>query len=188
MDPFFAPLVVVFLGIFHILGGSALGQGVRAALHGSDDFMTLIMSGALIGGLPVIFDWVFLIAQGYVVHGLIGPLLVIVCACVTAFVPLDAYGPALAPAALGSAAFLIGLLSVPLILDRSQEYDFGATDYIFGGCFALGFILIGGVFAWNGFRAILSVSLDQTQAKSGAKGKRARKRKTMSSTINKYWE
>jgi hypothetical protein len=177
MNPFFPLLLTVFFSIFHVLGGVAMGQGVRAALRGSDESMSLVLWGAGMGGLPVIFDWFFLIAQGHLIYGLIGPILFIITTLASAFLQVKMDGGALISAALGSAGLVMGLLSIPLMLDRSKTFDLGVTDYLFGGCFVLLFVVIGGAFAWNGYSAMLrGISLDQEYAEREQKVKHARKR------------
>lgn len=189
MNPFFPPLITVFLGVFHLLGGGALGQGVRAALRESDQSVNLILWGGLMGGLPLVFDWYFLIAQGHIIYGLIGPLLFLISASAAAFLRLRIDGPAVLSAVVGSAALFIGLLVIPLMLGRAQEFELGITDYLFGAVFVLMFVLIGGAFAWNGFSAMLrGISLDQAHAERAQKIGRSRKRKSVDVTIKKYWE
>ncbi len=178
MNPFFPLLLTVFFSIFHVLGGGALGQAVRAPRRGSDESTFFLLWGVGMGGLPVIFDWFFLIAQGHLIYGLIGPILFIITTLASAFLELKIDGGAVVSAALGSTAFLIGLFSIPLMLDRSKTFDLGMTDYLFGGCFVLLFIVIGGSFAWNGFRAMLrGISLDKEYAEREQKLKHSRQRK-----------
>lgn len=177
MNPFFPLLLTVFFGIFHFLGGVALGQAVRAARGGLDPW-SLLVWGVGMGGLPVIFDWFFLIAQGHLIYGLIGPCLFVITTLASAFLELKIDGGAIISAAVGSAGFLIGLFPIPLMLDRSKTFDLGMTDYLFGGCFALLFVVIGGSFAWSGFSAIMrGISLDQAHAEREQKVKHSRERK-----------
>ncbi len=178
MDPFFPLLLTVFFGIFHVLGGGALGQAVRAARRGSDETTFLLLWGVGMGGVTVIFDWFFLIAQGHLVYGLFGPILFIVTTLASAFLEVKVDGGALVSAALGSTAFLIGLLSIPLMLDRAKAFDAGLTDYLCGSIFVLLFVVIGGAFAWNGYRAMLGgISLEQEYAGREQKVKHPRERK-----------
>ncbi len=177
MNPFFPLLLTVFFGIFHLLGGGALGQAVRLARRGSDPWF-FVLWGAGMGGLPLIFDWFFLIAQGHLIYGLIGPALFGITTLASAFLEVKMDGGAVISAALGSAGFLIGLLSIPLMLDRSKTSDLGMTDYLGGGCFVLLFVVIGGSFAWSGFSAIVrGISLDQAYAERAQKPKQPRQRK-----------
>ncbi len=177
MYPYFPLLLTVFFGVFHVLGGGALGQSIRAARRGSDQAIPLVLWGAFMGGLPLVFDWFFLVAQDHLVYGLIGPVLFVVTTVASAFLDLVNEGPAVVSAALGSAGFLIGLLSIPLMLDRAKEFDVGVTDYLFGGLFVLLFVLIGGAVAWNGIsELLLSISFDRTHAERERDPKHARDR------------
>ncbi len=178
MNPFVLLLLTMFFGIFHLLGGGAIGQGVHALRRGSDQWRFLFLWGALMGGVPLIFDWFFLISQDYMPYGLVGPAVFVISAFVSAYLDLDIDGGAVISAALGSSAFLIGLFSIPLMLDRSQASNPGMEDYLFGGCFVLLFVVIGGSFAWNGFSAILrGISLDQAYVEREEKLERPRDRK-----------
>ncbi len=178
MNPFFPLLLAVFFGIFHLLGGGAIGQGVQALRRGSSQWLFLFVWGAIMGGVPLIFDWFFLIGQGYWLAGLIGPAVFVISAFISAYLELDIDGGAVISAALGSTAFLIGLFSIPLMLDRSKEFNLGTEDYLFGGCFVLAFVGVGGSFAWNGIRAILrGISLDQAYAEREGKRERPREGK-----------
>src|SRR5574340_744660 len=125
MNPFFPLLLTVFFSIFHALGGAALGQAVRAARRGSDEFTFLLLWGAGMGGLPVIFDWFFLIAQGRLIYGLVGPTLFVITTFASAFLELRIDGGAVVSAALGSTALLIGLFSIPLMLDGLESSNVG---------------------------------------------------------------
>jgi hypothetical protein len=157
--------LTVFFSIFHMLGGGAVGQGVRAAQRGSDKAMFFLLWGAGMGLVPLVFDWFFLIAQGHLIYGLVGPILFVVTALASAFLELKIDGGAVISAAAGSVGFLLGILSVPLMLDAAKTHDLGAADYVFGGCFVLLFVVIGGAFAWNGFSAIFrGIALDQEYA------------------------
>lgn len=189
MNPFLPPLLVVFFSIFHFLGGVSLGQGLRLLRQG-EDAMFYLLFGAGMGGVPVIFDWVFLIAPGYTIQGLIGPVVFLVAAFVGAFLESNSDGPAVISAGLGTGAFLIGLFSIPLMLNAAQGFNPATEDYIFGACFVLLFVVIGGSFAWKGFSAILrGISLDDEQLQHERRLRRPRKRKTsMGISVKKYWE
>lgn len=178
MSPYLPPLLVAFFGVFHFLGGGAAGQGVRAALRGSDDWKLFLLWGLGMGGLPVVFDWFFLIAQGYALLGLIGPAIFVVTLLASAFLEMKIDPTAVISAALGSAALMIGLFAIPLMLDAYKESNPGVEDYIFSAIFVLLFVLIGGAFAWNGFSAILrGVSLDHVLSERVQKQNQPRKRK-----------
>lgn len=157
--------LTVFLSIFHALGGGAVGQGFRAAQSGSHKATFFFLWGALMGLVPLIFDWFFLIAQGNLIYGLVGPVLFIATALASAFLTLNIDGGAIISTALGTVAFLLGLLSIPLMLDAARGRALGTEDYAFSSCFVLMFVVIGGSFAWNGLRAIFrGVSLDDELA------------------------
>jgi hypothetical protein len=64
-------------------------------------------------------------------------------------------GGATVSAAIGSAALLLGIFSVPLMLGAAKTNDLGTEDYLFGSCFVLMFVLVGGGFAWTGFSGIV---------------------------------
>ncbi len=81
-------------------------------------------------------------------------------------------------ATLGSVGFLLGILSIPLMLDVTKTRTVGMEDYIFGSCFVLLFVVIGGAFAWNGFRSIFrGVPLDELYAEREQKPSRRQNRK-----------
>jgi len=161
MEQIFPLFIAVFLSIFHALGGGAVGQGLRAAQSGSNKTTFFFLWGGLMGLTPLIFDWFFLIAQGNLIYGLVGPVLFIAAALASAFLNLNMDGGAIISAAMGTVALLLGILSIPLMLDAARASNPGLTDYIFGGCFVLMFVVIGGSFAWNGLRAIFrGVTLD----------------------------
>ncbi|MBI5032232.1 MAG: hypothetical protein HZB51_17005 [Chloroflexi bacterium] len=131
-----------------------MGLGVRAALRGSDKVYFYAIWGTLIGLVPFLFDWFFLIAQGHLIYGLVGPVLFGVALVASAFLELKIDGAAVISAVIGSAAFLLGILSIPLSLDATKTRTLGIEDYVFGSCFVLMFVVIGGSFAWNGFSAM----------------------------------
>ncbi len=162
MNTFLALFLTVFFSIFHVLGGGAMGQAVRSAQSGSDKTAFFLLWGAGMGVPPLLFDWFFLIAQGQLIYGLVGPVLFVVTLLASAFLQVKIDGPALISAALGSAAFLLGVLAIPLMLDAARQAGAGLSDYVFGACFVLMFVVIGGSFAWNGLSAIVrGISLDQ---------------------------
>jgi hypothetical protein len=170
--------ITIFLSIFHLLGGGAVGQGLRATLRGSDKATFFLLWGAGMGLLPLIFDWVFLVAQGHLIYGLVGPVLFIIAALASALLELKIDGGAIISAALGSVALLLGILSIPLMLDAAKTTNPGMADYVFGGCFVLLFVVIGGSFAWNGFGALYhEISLDQEYAEHEQKLEEHQKRK-----------
>ena len=178
MNQIFPLFLTVFLSIFHLLGGGAVGQGLRSAQRGSDKATFFLLWGAVMGLLPLVFDWFFLIAQGYPVYGLVGPIIFVASAFASAFLELNIDGGAVISAAVGSVAFLLGILSIPLMLDAAKSADPGVEDYVFGGCFVLLFVVIGGSFAWNGFSALLrGISLDQEYAEREVKLEERQKRK-----------
>ena len=178
MQQIFPLFITVFFSIFHALGGGAVGQGLRAAQRGSNKATFFFLWGGLMGLLPLIFDWFFLIAQGNLIYGLVGPILFIVTAFASAFLTLNIDGGAIISAAIGTTGFLLGILSIPLMLDVAKTANPGITDYAFGGCFVLIFAVIGGSFAWNGLRAIFrGVSLDQEYAEREQKLEEREKRK-----------
>ncbi len=170
--------ITVFLSIFHLLGGVAVGQGLRATVRGSDKAIFFLLWGAGMGLLPLIFDWFFLIEQGHLIYGIVGPVLFIVAALASALLQLKIDGGAIISAALGSVALLLGILSIPLMLDATKTTDPGMVDYVFGGCFVLLFVVIGGSFAWNGFSALFrGISLDQEYAERELKLQERQKRR-----------
>lgn len=163
MNPVWPLIITVFLGIFHLLGGAALGQGWRALERDSSTATFFFAWGAGMGLLPLVFDWFFLIRMGNWVYGLVGPVILIVSTLASAFLEVKVDGFAVMSAALGTTAFLLGILAIPLVLDtfRTKE-TVGFEDYVGGSCMVLLFVVIGGAFAWNGFSAMLrGISLDQ---------------------------
>lgn len=165
MDQIFPIFITVFLSIFHALGGGAVGHGLRTAQRGSNKAGFFFLWGGLMGLVPLIFDWFFLIAQGNLLYGLVGPVLFIITALASAFLNLNLDTSAIISAAMGTTGLLIGILSIPLMLDAAQTTNPGVADYVFAGCFVLMFVVIGGAFAWNGFGAIFrGITLDQEYA------------------------
>lgn len=145
-----------------LVGGSA-GQGVRVArtnVKRATSFF--VWGGSKWGFLPLVFDWFFLVAQANLTHGLVGPVLFVFSAMACAFLKLNVDGGAVISALMGSVALFLGILSAPLMLQAAKTGDPGTTDYAFGGCFVLMFVMIGPAFAWNGSSAIfLGATLDQ---------------------------
>lgn len=178
MSPFMALLLTVFFSLPHILGGGAIGQGIRAIKNGSDASVSLFLWGAIMGGLPVVFDWFFLILPGYVLNGLVGPSLFLVAMLMSAFLDLHFDGSAVLSAVLGSGAVLVGILAVPLMLDALRTSSPQITDYVCGGGMVVMFIAIGGSFAWNGFSAMIrGITFDQEMAERETKDRTPHPRK-----------
>ncbi len=162
MNPVWPLIFTVFFGVFHVLGGAAVGLGLRALQRGSEEANGLLLQGAIMGLLPLVFDWFFLIAPGNLLLGLVGPFLFVVAALASPFLESKVDGPALISAVFGSFGLLLGILVIPLMLDAARTGNFGTSDYIFGSCFVLGWVVLGATFAWNGFTAIVrGISLDQ---------------------------
>ena len=173
------PLILtVFFSVFHILGGGALGLGLRSLQRGEPQANFFLVWGAGMGLLPLIGDWVTLIIPGYLMYGLVGPALLIISTLATALVEIKIDGPAIISAVLGSTGFLLGILVIPLLLDWVKTGKPGIEDYIGGSCLVLLFVVIGGSFAWNGFSAIVrGISLDQEYTEREQKLEERRQRK-----------
>jgi formate-dependent nitrite reductase membrane component NrfD len=56
MTQTWALFITVFLSIFHVLGGGAVGYALRAALRGSDKSIFFVVWGAGMGLTPLVFD------------------------------------------------------------------------------------------------------------------------------------
>lgn len=152
-------ILVLFFGIFHLTGGLAVGKGIRE--RGSDKKAggQLIAWGAIMGVTPTLFDWFFLIREGELVWGLIGPGLFIM-AGILGWVFLNGElsrrnEKSIGAVLMGGTALILGLLLTPYLIQQAQIREgIGLVDYVCGGAIPLMFIFIGASFAWNGVTAL----------------------------------
>lgn len=157
LNPIF---LVVFFGIFHIAGGLAVGKGVRERVSDSEAGNSLIAWGFIMGGLPLVFDWLFLIREGALIAGLIGPALFVISAIVGGLAFTGelsrknekSFGAIL----MGGTGLMLGLMLTPYLIQQAQTRDdIGMVDYLCGGLIPIIFMFIGGSFVWTGLSAIL---------------------------------
>lgn len=153
-------ILVVFFGIFHLIGGLAVGKGIRERAAEGKSGSELMLWGAVIGITPILFDWFFLIREGELIWGAVGPALFI-AAAIFGRVVLNGdlsrrNEKSIASVLMGGAAFSLGLLLTPYMIQQAQTREnLGAADYVCGGAIPLMFILIGASFVWNGLSAIM---------------------------------
>ena len=163
MNPVWPLIITVALSVCHVLGGGALGMGLRMSRRGGAEKTNFfILWGAGMGVLPLIVDWAFLILPGNWLYGMVGPILLILTTAAGAFLRLKLDIPAIISAVIGSAWCLLGILVIPLMLDAARAGKFKTEDYFFSAFFVLFSLFVGSVFARNGFAALLrGISLDQ---------------------------
>lgn len=155
-NPFF---LAFFFSLFHAFGGAAVGRAIRTLATEPENSLTLFIWGGIMGLGPLVFDWFFLIREGHLAYGLIGPSVFVVVALVGGFfwrgalAKLD--GAAMAATTLGSASVVIGVALIPFMLTAARERQLELADWIFAPLMLLMFLGIGGGFAWTGMSAIL---------------------------------
>lgn len=152
-------ILVVFFGLFHAAGGLAAGKGLREKFSGSETGGQLLAWGILMGTVPLIFDWFFLIRIGALTAGLIGPVLFGVAILLgAAFFTGEVSRKnekSIAAILMGGMSFMLGSMLIPYLLQQAETREnLGVIDYVCGGSIPLFFILIGGSFAWSGFQAL----------------------------------
>ena len=152
-------ILVVFFGIFHVVGGLGLGKGIRERITDPKAGNQLIAWGLIMGALPIVFDWFFLIRVGELVLGLVGPVLFIVAAIVGGmFFTGDLSRnneKSIGSILMGGTALMLGLMLTPYLIQQANTRDnLGLVDYLCGGSIPVFFILIGASFVWTGFSAI----------------------------------
>jgi hypothetical protein len=182
MNPTSLPLLVVFFGIFHVFGGALFGQGIRALRDNRDRARFFLVSGAVFGILPIVFDYAFLMMQNAVVWGLGGPALFLFATVVSAFVwegPFEEIDPkALLALGMGSGAVLLGIFGAMFMWNAAQQDNVGAFDYIMGGVWTCLFVGVGASFAWLGLSALMhhrTLAEENTLRARAAKGKNRKK-------------
>jgi hypothetical protein len=158
--------LVTFFSIFHIVGGLAIGKGIREFILKSDKGKRYILWGAIMGIPPLAFDWAFLIYPGKIIYGSIGPALFII-AIMFASIFLtgkfsETHEKSIGIAVMGLASLLIGLSIAPFIIKQALLPGMGLEDYIFSSCLLVMPILVGFGFLSNAVRAMLNnKSLDE---------------------------
>lgn len=154
-NPFF---LAFFFSIFHAFGGAAVGRAIRTLATEPENSVTLLIWGGVMGLGPLIFDWFFLLREGHLGYGMIGPAVFVVVALVGGFLWRGALakldGGAMAATMLGSAGVVIGVALIPYMLTVARERRLELADWILGPLMLLMFIGIGGGFAWTGINAL----------------------------------
>jgi hypothetical protein len=150
---------VVFFGIFHVIGGLALGKGLRERVLDAGASNQMIAWGLIMGASPTLFDWFFLIREGALVPGLIGPASFLVAAIVGGIFFTGELSrkneKSIAAILMGGTSLMLGLMITPYLIQQAQTREnLGLVDYVCGGLIPVFFIFIGGSFAWTGFSAI----------------------------------
>jgi hypothetical protein len=155
MPPMFSAL---FFSIFHAFGGAALGRGLRTLRSDPQNAATLLLWGALMGLTPLLFDWFFLLRVGQWAYGVIGPGIFVMTALASAALWTGALeqldGRAMAAAALGGSALVIGLAAAPLLVGAALAHGAAAGEIVFGAVWLLFFVGIGSGIAWTGLMAL----------------------------------
>lgn len=152
-------ILVLFFGIFHLTGGLAVGKGIRERRSDNKAGSQLIAWGAVMGATPTLFDWLFLVREGEIVWGFIGPGLFIVAGILGwAFLNGELSRrneKSIGAVLMGGSALMLGLLLTPYLIQQAQTRgDIGLVDYVCGGAIPLMFILIGASFTLNGITAL----------------------------------
>ncbi len=159
-----------FFSIFHAMGGAAIGLGFRSLNQDLQKSKMLFIWGGLMGVVPFLFDWVFLISRGQLLYGLIGPagwvLSMIVVGLFWQGESQRLNGSALIALFLGGAALIMGILLAPYMIHSAVQNEVGLADWIFGGIFLFMFVVIGGSIAWAGLMTLLR---DSTQSQEEGK-------------------
>ena len=162
MTPLF---LVFFFGIFHLFGGLAFGRGLRDLFDSKEHKTNLILWGALMGITPTLFDWFFLIRDGQLIEGLIGPAIFILSTLISAIfltAKLTAvHEKSIGAILMGGCALMFGLLLAPYLYQQAfsaastLQRELELADYLFGSCLLILPLLVGTGFIWNGVQAIL---------------------------------
>lgn len=152
-------ILVVFFGIFHVIGGLGLGKGIRERITDPKAGNQLIAWGLIMGALPIVFDWFFLIRVGHFISGLVGPTLFIIAALVGGIHFTGELSrkneKSIGAIMMGGTALMLGLMLTPYLIQQAgTRDDLGLVDYLCGGSIPVFFILIGTNFVWTGFTAI----------------------------------
>lgn len=146
-------LLVAFFAVFHLLGGAALGKGIR------DKNSQQALWGAFMGITPIVFDWAFLIREGLAFYGLIGPFIFVIAVIASYLLFQTKFSKtnekSIGAILMGSSSLLIGLALAPFLINRALTFDLQPVDYLFGSCILVLPILVGIGFVWSGFAAIL---------------------------------
>ncbi|MBI5302198.1 MAG: hypothetical protein HY868_08680 [Chloroflexi bacterium] len=158
MSPDSPLFLVFFFSIFHALGGAAVGRAIRTLQSEPQNSLTLFIWGGIMGLGPLVFDWFFLIREGELGYGMIGPAVFVVVALVGGFLWRGALekidGGAIASAAVGGAACLIGIMLAPYLIGIARTRQLEIADWCFGTLLVLLFVGVGASFAWTGALAI----------------------------------
>lgn len=156
MSPWF---LVIFFGIFQILGGAMLGRGARLVWSEPEAARGLVFGGIMFGIFPMLFDWFYFIQQGQLLYGLIGPALWGGSALLAALAGpglVRRFDPkAVGAVVIGTAAALLGVFAIPFFMEQLKGRDIGSMDYVFAGCWVFMFVVIGSGTALAGLRALV---------------------------------
>src|SRR5512133_2187932 len=123
-NPYF---LVMFFGIFHVIGGLALGKGLRERVTDAGTGNQLIAWGLLMGVSPTLFDWFFLIREGALVPGLIGPVLFVVTAVIGGIFFTGELSrkneKSIAAILMGGTSLMLGLMPTPYLIQQAQTRE-----------------------------------------------------------------
>lgn len=148
MDPKLIPLLVVFLGIFHVIGGAAFGTGLRRMIWEGGEAEFLLIWGGLFGGIPMVFDLFLLFGNPFA--GVIGPALFLASMLITTFFwrgVLEEIGAAtLTSIVVGAGALLLGAAALPFLVERGEV--------VFAILWSSIFITAGAIFLFAGLNAL----------------------------------
>ncbi len=132
-----ALFMMAFLGIFQVIGGLAIGSGLRGLrTHGGSSLFLLIW-GAGFGGIPLLMSLLILALSNYPLFALIGPIVFLGAIGFSIFLLprllQDFDAGTLITLGMGAIFLFVGLgVGVLLLLQR----QFGMA-LIFGGIFTL---------------------------------------------------
>lgn len=156
-NPFF---LAFFFSIFHLLGGLALGRGLHGWRVTNENGVTLIIWGLLIGVGPFLFDWFFLLREGQILPGLVGPAIFVLAALVTFFVWTGELSrkneKSIISLIIGMTAVLVGLGITPILITQAQTRELTLADWVFGPCIAILPFFVGINFIYLAIKAMWS--------------------------------
>lgn len=175
MSPLF---LAFFFGIFHLLGGMAVGRGMRNWRQDPDNGLSLLLWGILLGLGPILFDWLFLLREGQVLYGMIGPAVFILAALFVYFFWSGKLAKkdekTIISLLMGIVATLVGLGVTPILIAQARTHELTAADWIFGPCIAILPFFVGVNFIWLAVKALRkNQTFDEVAAEEEEKQEKA---------------
>lgn len=154
-------IVVIFLAVFHVTGGAALGQGIKKFNQNSDKSITLIIFGIMAAMGPLVIEYGIFPRSDFQKYGLVGIGVTVVITMLSVF-PWKKTGffskikaSALYTIFMGVSAMAIGILLVLYSYQYAQAHELKMADYFFGTLLCLIFLLVGFSFFWVSLQALI---------------------------------